>query len=210
MSKAWMHTITGRAITMARPDKREIDALTDLPETLARITRYNGSVPGGILSVAQHCVMMADAVLDETCDADLARLALLHDGHEFIVGDITTPQVEGFAEIEIELFGDSRIASVIAEAKRRSDVAIFAALGVPWPTPQQIQAIKSYDLRMLATERQQLLTASPKRWSAAVEKAVPIRMRGGMTLWSIAKSADEYRRRLVQLCPAVSRKSSQR
>jgi len=209
MTRAWMHTISGRAITMAKPEAREIDVLLDLPETLAGIARFNASVPGGIYSVAQHCCLMADAALDdEAGDADLATLALLHDAHEYIWGDITTPQAQGLAEIEAELYGDSRVAAVIAEAKRRGDAAIFAACGVPWPpAPQMLRSLKEYDLRMMATERLQLLASTPKRWSAAVEKAQPIRMRGGITLWSVGRAADEYRRRLVELCPAVARKS---
>lgn len=211
MTKAWMHTISGRSITMARPAAAEVDPLMDLPETLARITRYNGTVPGGIYSVAQHCALMSDAVLDETGDANFAALALVHDAHEYIWGDITTPQAQGLAEIEADLFGDSRVRAVIDEAKRRGDEAIFRACGIPFPpTPDQLRLVKLFDIRMLATERQQLLATSPRRWSAAVESARPIRMRGGMTLWSIARAADEYRRRLVELCPAVARRSSQR
>lgn len=214
MTKAWMQSLSGRSITMSRPDAREIDPVLDLPEMLARITRFNGAVPGGIYSVAQHCVMMADAVIDETGDAELAALALLHDAHEFIWGDIITPQTEGLDEIAVETQGSQLagvIPAVIAEAKRRGDAAIFRACGVPFPpTPDQVRAIKAYDLRMLATEWRQLLATCPRRPPAAVERVQPIRMRGGIALWSIAKAAEEYRRRLVELCPAVARKSSQR
>lgn len=207
-----MQSLTGRSITMARPDAREIDPITDLPEMLARITRFNGAVPGGILSVAQHCVMMADVVIEEVGDANLAALALLHDGHEYIWGNITTPQAEGLDEIAIELHGKNFagvISAVIAEAKRRADAAIFRACGVPYPpTAEQVRAIKSYDLRMLATERRHLLITSNKRWGARIEQAKPLAMRGAIKLWPIAKAAEEYRDRLRRLCPAVARKSS--
>lgn len=211
MTRAWMQSLTGRAITMAAPQAAEIDPLVDLPEQLARICRYNGAVPGGQFSVAQHCALMADAILDETGDAELARLGLLHDAHEYVWGDITTPQVEGLVEIAAELFGDveaEAIPDTIAAAKHRADVAIFRACGVPLPTEAQARAIKVWDLRMLATEKRQLLATCPRRWAAAVEKAEPIRMRGGMTLWSVARAADEYRRRLKQFCPALARRSS--
>lgn len=207
-----MQSLTGRAITMARPEAREIDPLVDMPEMLARICRYNGAVPGGILSVAQHCAMMSDAILDETGDADLAAIALLHDAHEFIWGDITTPQAEGLAEIARELFGDveaDAIPMVIAAAKKRADAAIFRACGVPFPPSEaQLRVIKAFDLRMLATEKRQVLAVCGRRWAAAVERAQPIRMKGGLTLWPIARAADEYRRRLKTLCPALVRRSS--
>lgn len=214
MTRAWMQSLTGRAITMAAPQAAEIDPLVDLPEQLARICRYNGAVPGGQFSVAQHCALMADAILDETGDAELARIGLLHDAHEYVWGDITTPQVEGLDEIAVEMFDGSGlpvraiIPAVIAEAKKRADAAIFRACGVPLPTVAQARAIKVWDLRMLATEKRQLLASCPRRWAAAVEKAEPIRMRGGMTLWSVARAADEYRRRLKQFCPALARRSS--
>lgn len=209
MTRAWMQSLTGRAITMAAPQAAEIDPLVDLPEQLARICRYNGAVPGGQFSVAQHCALMADAILDETGDAELARLGLLHDAHEYVWGDITTPQVEGLDEIAAEVhLPAGSIAEIIAIAKRRADAAIFKACGVPLPTEAQARAIKVWDLRMLATEKRQLLASCPRRWAATVEKAEPIRMRGGMTLWSVARAADEYRRRLKQFCPALARRSS--
>lgn len=208
MSRAWKQSLSGRSVTVAKPDPREIDALLDIPETLARIPRFNGSVPGGNYSVAQHCVLIADAILDDGGDADTATVGLLHDAHEYILGDWITPVQEGLAEIEAELYGDSRFAAVMAEAKRRADRAIFKSCGVPWPpTPQQIRTVKTYDLRMLATEKRQILAPSVKRWNAAIEQAEPLRMRGGLNLWSIAKAADEYRARLTQFCPALARKS---
>lgn len=208
MTRAWMQTLSGRAVTMARPEPREIDPLLDMPEMLARIPRFNGAVPGGNFSVAQHSVVIADAILEDSGDADTAAVGLLHDGHEYVWGDWTTPAQDGLAEIETELYGDSRIGAVIREAKGRADQAIFRACGVPWPpTPQQVRTVKLYDLRMLATERRQLLSPCGKRWSAVIEKAEPLKIRGALSPWSIAKAAEEFRNRLVQLCPAVNRKS---
>ncbi|QKV20268.1 hypothetical protein [Oricola thermophila] len=205
MTKAWKQSLTGRAITVSRPAAGEIDVMIDLPETLARISRFDGAVPGGVYTVAQHCAVMADVILEETGDAHLAAIALLHDAHEFIIGDITTPAVEGLAEVEIELFGDSRIISVIAEAKRRADAAIFRACGTPLPTAEQVRIVKAYDTRMLATERRHLLANCPRRWNAAIEKAEPLRLRGALRIWPTARAADEYRARLKTLCPAAGR-----
>ncbi|GLS29926.1 hypothetical protein SAMN04488498_110194 [Mesorhizobium albiziae] len=210
MTKAWLQTLSGRAVTMAKPDPRDIDPLLDLPEMLARIPRFNGAVPGGHYSVAQHCVLIADAILDDGGDVDTAAIGLLHDAHEYIWGDMTTPARDGLVEVEAEMFGDSRIAAVVSEVRRRADQAIFRACGVPWPpTPQQGRTVKSYDIRMLATERRQMLAPSGRRWAAVFEQAVPLKMRGGITIWSIAKAADEYRERLIQLCPAVAHRSQQ-
>lgn len=208
MTRAWMQTLSGRAITMAKPDVRDIDPLLDMPEMLARIPRFNGAVTGGHYSVAQHSVLIADTILDDGGDAEAATVGLLHDAHEYIWGDVTTPAQDGLAELEVEMFGDSRFAQVLREAKQRADAAIFRACGVPWPPPPQIvRTVKAYDLRMLATERLQMLSPSSKRWNAVIERAEPLRMRGGITPWPIAKAAEEFHNRLVQLCPAVTRKT---
>lgn len=209
MTRAWMQTLTGRALTMAQPAPREIDPLLDIPEMLARIARFNGAVPGGVYSVAQHSVHIADAILDDTGDADTAAIGLVHDAHEYIWGDVTTPAQDGLSEIEAELYGDSRFEAVLREAKRRADQAIFRACGIPWPpTQQQLRTVKAYDLRMLATERRQLLSPCGKRWPAAIEKAPPLRMRGGISIWPVARAAEEFSDRLRRLCPAVARSSS--
>jgi len=211
MTRAWMQTISGRAVTMARPQPSEIDVLTDMPEMLARIARYNGAVPGGIYSVAQHCALMADVALDETGDADLAAAALLHDGHEYIWGDITTPQRDGLVELGRELLGPveaDAIWQVIDAAKDRADAAIFRACGLPQPSEAVRRAVKALDLRMMATEKRQLLASPPRRWAAAVENAAPVRLRGGLSIWSTARAADEFRRRLVELCPVVAGRAS--
>lgn len=206
MTRAWMHTLTGRDIVISAPSQKSIDPLTDLPEMLARITRFNGAVPAGVYSVAQHCALMADWLLDETGDAELAAIALLHDAHEYVIGDITTPQAEALAEIEAEIFCDSRLKAVIDEAKRRLDKAIHAACGVPWPpAPDHVRAVKACDLRMLATERAHMLSPSARRWAAVVENAAPLKMRGRISPWPVARAAQEYRSRLIALCPAVRR-----
>lgn len=202
-----MQTMTGRAITMAAPAAKDIDPLLDLPDMLASIPRFNGAVPGGHYSVAQHCCLIADIILDDGLDAETAALGLLHDGHEYVWGDWTRPAQEGLAEIEAELYGDSRVEAVIAEAKARTDRAIFKACGLPVPTSHRVRMVKAYDLRMLATERLQLMAPSVRRWGALVENAEPLRMRGGIRPWPIARAADEYRDRLRQLCPAVARQS---
>jgi uncharacterized protein len=212
MTKAWMQTLTGRALAMANPSPRDIDLLTDVPEGLARITRYNGAVPAGLYSVAQHCVIVADAILDERGDAELAAHGLLHDAHEFMWGDITTPQLDGLAEIAAESYpdipADAIIRGAINVAKRRADLAIYAAAGMPLPSPHQVRVVKAYDLRALVTERNHMLSPSVKSWGAVVERAEPLRMRGSIRPWPIAQAADAFRERLLQLCPAVSRRAN--
>lgn len=67
------------------------------------------------------------------------------------------------------------------------------------------RAVKDYDLRMLATEKRQLLLPSSRSWGKAIECARPIRMRGRIALWPVARAADEWRDRLHTLCPNAGR-----
>ena len=165
MTRAWAQTITGRAVTLARPDPADIDPLVDMPEALARLCRFNGAVPGGLYSVAQHCVLVSDAILDDRGDAELAAHGLLHDAHEYLLGDWTTPQVAALAEIEREMFppdgGMPRIHAAINIAKRRADEAIWRACGLPLPDDRQASIVHDFDRRMLMMERQHLLTVPP-------------------------------------------------
>lgn len=66
-------------------------SLNALARSLSRISRFNGHAEG-FVSVAQHSVLtLALARVFYPADASLARLALYHDAHEAIVGDVPTP-----------------------------------------------------------------------------------------------------------------------
>ncbi|MFN3549258.1 MAG: hypothetical protein ACK4U0_17360 [Mesorhizobium sp.] len=209
MTRAWAQTLTGRAVTLARPDARDIDPLVDMPEALARLCRFNGATPGGLYSVAQHCVLVSDAILDERDDAELAAHGLLHDAHEYLLGDITTPQIAAFAEIEAEIFpGTQIICGIVNEAKHRADEAIWRACGLPLPDEAQRRVVHGYDRRMLMMERRHMLAKPPKSWGADLERIAPLRLRGKIRAWPIAQAADAFRDRLIKLCPAVTRRAA--
>lgn len=199
----WKQTITGRAFPMTDFTAADIDLFGDCAEGLARVCRYGGHVPGNPFSVAQHCVIGADAALDETADANLAAHVLLHDAHEYIFGDMTTPVFNWLAH----LAGDDGylVRALVSEAKSKLDVAIWKAAGIPAPGATYRAAIADYDVRLLATEQRQLLMPAPKSWGSSVDAARPIRMKGRLTAWPVAKAADEFRDRLTRLCPNARR-----
>ncbi|TGQ69547.1 hypothetical protein EN829_014875 [Mesorhizobium sp. M00.F.Ca.ET.186.01.1.1] len=201
-------TISGRAFPMSGFSALDIDLHGDVAEGLARICRFGGGVPGNPYSVAQHCVIGADAALEETRDANIAAYFLLHDAHEFVFGDMTTPVAKWLATIADELYGGSAgsmIKTLLATAKGRLDIAIWRAAGMPPPGKTYRAAVDDFDLRMLATEQRQLLMPAPKSWGAAIDAARPIQMRGRLTAWPVAKAAEQYRDRLAQLCPNARR-----
>lgn len=94
-------------------------------------------------SVAQHCVLMSTAV-----EPHLALQALMHEVGEAVCGDMTAPLkslVPGFKTIE-----------------KRCEAAILKRFGVEITDPVEL---KKADVRMLATERRDLLLWRGEKWS---------------------------------------------
>lgn len=216
----WMQTLTGSAHDLIFPDPLAIDFRRDVAETLARIPRFNGHTEGGPYSVAQHCVLGADALFAETQDATLAAAFLLHDAHEAFTGDITTPVAEALVLLSgmaahnhafLKPVGKLAVQvcarSAIATLKHIQDVALHAAAEVPFPlSTGQAQRIKAMDLAMLAAERRDLLAEPPQPWGKAIDGVLPPRaLRGRITPWVWTDAADHYLNRLSRWCPAALR-----
>lgn len=210
----WSQTGTGRAMDLINPTPEMIDFDIDIAEATARIARFTGHVRSGIYSVAQHNCLAADAALHETGNASLAAYLLLHDAHEAFMGDIATPVAQAIA-VHAQLsqepcphefrqrFANAAAAGIV-RLKMTLDAAIHAKAGLAWPpTPEIAAAIKSYDIRMLATEKRQLLAPPPYPWHPAIEAAEPIRMVGKLAIWPWPKAAEQWRQRARQLLPAV-------
>lgn len=172
---------------------------------LGRIPRFGGHTERGVLSVAQHQSEGAKAILRETGNRDHAAAFLIHDFHEYALGDDATPKLEALACIAIEEAGDINAAvfirAVFREAKRRLDAAIYPAAGLPWPLPYETaRAVKAMDMRMCATERNARMAPSPQPWSEIYETAEPVR---GVDLspMSASEAADIYWALCVRLLP---------
>lgn len=205
----WLQTASGRAFDLLRPDWRQVDFEVDIPEALARIARFTGHVRSGPYSVAQHCVVGADAIFAASKDKQAAAAFLLHDAHEAYLGDIATPIVwammETAAQGTSEAGDPKRSAAIIRNTirlmKRRLDEAVYRAAGADLLHVVFATTIAEYDLRMLVTERAHLLGKSPQPWLPAIEAAQPIRLVGKLTCWPWHRAADEYRDRLRRYLP---------
>lgn len=81
------HCITtypsGTWVDPARPDPGVLHP-HDIAHSLARISRYAGCTSGHPYSVAQHSVLVSRLCPDP-------RWGLLHDGHEMIMQDVSSP-----------------------------------------------------------------------------------------------------------------------
>lgn len=70
---------------------REGFDLRELATALSRVSRFGGNA-SGFVSVAQHSVLVASiARMLAPVDTGAVRLALYHDAHEAITGDVPTP-----------------------------------------------------------------------------------------------------------------------
>lgn len=138
----WIQTASGRAFWPLRPRVEDVD-LGDIGHALGNLCRYNGHTRA-FYSVAQHCVIMSDVVPDVP---GMRLAALFHDAAEAYCSDVARPlkvHMGRYREIE--------------DAVQR---VIHERFGIPWPLPA---AIKEADLRMLSTERRDLMATPPRPW----------------------------------------------
>ena len=91
--RAWQRMLSGRRLDLLDPSPLDIE-IEDIAHGLARLARWNGQTLGDhALSVAQHCLLVEriTAVLDPALDDKWRLAALLHDGPEYVMGDLISP-----------------------------------------------------------------------------------------------------------------------
>ncbi len=91
--RAWQRMLSGRRLDLLDPSPLDVE-IEDVAHGLSRVPRWNGQTAGDwAFSVAQHSVLVERIV--GLADPDMAprwRLAaLLHDGPEFVIGDLISP-----------------------------------------------------------------------------------------------------------------------
>lgn len=185
--KAWLQILGSQPFDFVNPDPAVIN-IRSIGVVLARIPRFGGNTESGVLSIAQHCVEGARAILRDTGDRVAAAAFLVHDGHEAMIGDDVPPKIEALAIIAGELAGETDdwaetnrenaqhwVKAAFCELKRRADSVIYPAAGLPWPLPAEVAClVHEYDIRMLRTERDRRMAKSPASWAPDIENAVPI------------------------------------
>lgn len=91
--RAWQRMLSGRRLDILDPSPVDVE-LSDIAHGLARVSRWNGQTIGDYpFSVAQHSVLVLELFRAANPDAGpVAQLqALLHDGPEYVMGDIISP-----------------------------------------------------------------------------------------------------------------------
>ena len=92
-NRAWQRMLSGRRLDIIDPSPLDVE-IGDIAHGLARVARWNGQTRGPeIFSVAQHALLVeALFSVAEPVPAVRDRLAaLLHDGPEYVIGDLISP-----------------------------------------------------------------------------------------------------------------------
>lgn len=137
---AWMPTASGLKFKFDRLHENFM-SIKDIAHSLAFQCRYNGHTRV-FYSVAEHCVRVADYLMDQTGVREFAYAGLLHDAAEAYVGDIISPIKRRYFDRTIE----DQIELVLA-----------IQFNVPFKLLQS-DLIKRADLTLLTTEMRDLFT----------------------------------------------------
>jgi len=119
--------LSGRRLDLLDPSPLDIE-IEDIAHGLARVARWNGQTLGPeIFSVAQHSLLV-EAIASQL-EPDLARpvrlALLLHDGPEYVIGDIISP-----------------LKAVIGEAYQAVEARLLAAIHLRFGLPRPDAAFK--------------------------------------------------------------------
>ena len=142
-------TRSGAMISILNPDPALI-RLADIAHALSLINRYAGAtlLP---MSVAQHSCLVSKAL--EGFGPRLALLGLMHDAHEYLTGDITSPMKRAIAHIAGK--------HVVPAIQANIDSRIWTAFNIAPPTAIEAETIARADEGALASEWRKFMPGEP-------------------------------------------------
>ena len=159
ISRDWIQSYSGKGVTPLDLSVEQV-SLPDISHALAQKVRFTWHLREMGYSVAQHCAMGACE-----CPTAVQKLAfLLHEVSEVYLPDVATPLKR---HIKVRVSGSRRLISWRELEARHADV-VFAALGLSEIRPLiDSEEAREIDLRMLMTERRDLMGVSPAPWGIA-------------------------------------------
>jgi hypothetical protein len=158
--------------------------IEDVAHSLAAQARYTGHtrVP---YSVAEHSVRATIALEREGHDQATLRWCLLHDASEAYLVDIPRP-----------LKADPYFGKAYRGAEARAMAAVCEAFGLD---PKMPEAVADIDLRILASERRDLLPATPGQTWGILWNVKPLP--GEIVPWTFAKAKRRFLSTFARLFP---------
>ena len=175
----WIWTHSGLKVHLLNPLTEEV-SLADIAFSLARMCRFNCHCEW--YSVAEHCVLAS-----QLAPPGLELVALLHDAHEYVIGDLTRPLT---ASLPV---GSSTDISVL---KSILDDAIMLRFGLPAVNGTVARQLREIDDRLLATECLALLGKEALReWGLTADPYKHLRLH----CWERDQAAREFLNRFESL-----------
>ena len=112
-ARAWQRMLSGRRLDLLNPSPLDIE-IEDIAHGLARVARWNGQTTGDhAFSVAEHCLLVE--TIAEALSPDLDRrfrlAALIHDGPEYVIGDLISPFKAALA-LDYKSFENKLLAAI--------------------------------------------------------------------------------------------------
>jgi len=144
--RAWQRMLSGRRLDLLDPSPVDIE-IEDIAHGLARVARWNGQTSGPLpFTVAQHSLLVEEfcMTLRPEWPVKWRLAALVHDGPEFVIGDMISPF-------------KSALGETYKSIERRLQRAIHLRFGLPADPPHAIEkAIKQADRASAFFEATQL------------------------------------------------------
>lgn len=193
MTAPWTQTYMGGKWDLLAPTPKMVD-WTEVSFVLSRIHRFGGHTLFP-LSVARHSLHVEHYVRKAKGNTRARLYALLHDAHEFVLGDMPTPVQQALTLLSRsynERLGQPLAVdfkAVLTDLKARTDRAIFTAAGLNAADVHNYRAlVHEADLSALMAERQDFMSEPPAPWDAPLESikfkplptldpSVPVRVR---------------------------------
>ncbi len=148
--RVWQRMLSGRRLDLLDPSPLDIE-IADIAHGLARVARWNGQTAGAhAFSVAQHSLIVEEIVARTFPDPRWRLAALLHDGPEYVIGDMISP----FKNV---------LGTDYRAVEHRLQAAIHLRFSLPARLPDEVAgAIKAADKVSAFFEATMLAGFSPK------------------------------------------------
>lgn len=150
--RAWQRMLSGRRLDLLDPSPLDVE-IEDIALGLSRVARWNGQTNGDwAYTVAQHSLLVEELVsaLKKDLPTQWHLAALLHDGPEYVVGDLITPF-------------KAAVGPGYKDLERRLQSAVHLRFGLPASLPLAIgKLIKRADKMAAYLEATQLAGFSEK------------------------------------------------
>jgi uncharacterized protein len=179
--RAWQRMLSGRRLDLLDPSPLDIE-VEDIAHGLARVARWNGQTRGDhAFSVAQHSLIVEEIAgyIDPDLSPQYRLMALLHDGSEYVIGDMISPFKNALG-VDYRIFED------------RLERAIHIRFGLPPRTPPLLKKlIKRADLACAFFEATQLAGFEHEE-SMQLFGAPPQGLQITIQPWSATRAQEAY------------------